>query len=64
MPPHSLQGVMRMKDSYSCLIMSEPVIAALKNLKDMGNTLLVVEHDEDTMFAADHIVDIRIPYRA
>ena len=31
---------------------------ALKNLKDMGNTLLVVEHDEDTMFAADHIVDI------
>ncbi len=52
-----------------CYILDEPsiglhqrdndkLIAALKNLKDMGNTLLVVEHDEDTMFAADHIVDI------
>ncbi|HAB61067.1 MAG TPA: excinuclease ABC subunit A, partial [Lachnospiraceae bacterium] len=30
----------------------------LCNLKDLGNTLIVVEHDEDTMFAADHIVDI------
>ncbi len=37
---------------------NDKLIAALKNLKDMGNTLLVVEHDEDTMFAADHIVDI------
>ena len=52
-----------------CYILDEPsiglhqrdndkLIAALKNLKDMGNTLIVVEHDEDTMFAADHIVDI------
>ena len=52
-----------------CYILDEPsiglhqrdndkLIAALKNLKDMGNTLLVVEHDEDTMLAADHIVDI------
>ena len=31
---------------------------ALRNLTDMGNTLIVVEHDEDTMYAADHIVDI------
>lgn len=52
-----------------CYILDEPsiglhqrdndkLIAALKNLKDMGNTLIVVEHDEDTMLAADHIVDI------
>ncbi len=52
-----------------CYILDEPsiglhqrdndkLIAALKNLRDMGNTLLVVEHDEDTMLAADHIVDI------
>ena len=52
-----------------CYILDEPsiglhqrdndkLIAALKNLKDMGNTLLVVEHDEDTMLAADYIVDI------
>ncbi len=34
------------------------LLAALKNLKDLGNTLIVVEHDEDTMLAADHIVDI------
>ncbi len=34
------------------------LIAALKDLKDLGNTLLVVEHDEDTMRAADHIIDI------
>ena len=52
-----------------CYILDEPSIGlhqrdndkllnALNNLKDLGNTLLVVEHDEDTMFAADHIVDI------
>ena len=52
-----------------CYILDEPsiglhqrdndkLIAALKNLKDMGNTLIVVEHDEDTMFAADHVIDI------
>ncbi|MBQ3022211.1 MAG: excinuclease ABC subunit UvrA [Clostridia bacterium] len=34
------------------------LIGALKNLRDLGNTLIVVEHDEDTMFAADHIVDV------
>ena len=37
---------------------NDRLISALKNLRDLGNTLLVVEHDEDTMFAADHIVDI------
>lgn len=34
------------------------LLAALRNLTDMGNTLIVVEHDEETMYAADHIVDI------
>lgn len=34
------------------------LIDALKKLRDMGNTLIVVEHDEDTMLAADHIVDV------
>lgn len=37
---------------------NDKLIAALKRLRDLGNTLLVVEHDEDTMLAADHIVDI------
>lgn len=52
-----------------CYILDEPsiglhqrdndkLIKTLKNLKDMGNTLLVVEHDEDTMWAADHIIDV------
>ncbi len=52
-----------------CYILDEPsiglhqrdndkLIAALKNLKDLGNTLIVVEHDEDTMLAADYVVDI------
>ncbi len=34
------------------------LIATLKRLRDLGNTLIVVEHDEDTMHSADHIVDI------
>ncbi len=34
------------------------LLATLKNLRDLGNTLIVVEHDEDTMYAADHIIDI------
>ncbi len=34
------------------------LIEMLKRLRDLGNTLIVVEHDEDTMYAADHIVDI------
>lgn len=52
-----------------CYILDEPSIGlhqrdndkllnTLKNLKDLGNTLIVVEHDEDTMMAADYIVDI------
>ncbi len=52
-----------------CYILDEPsiglhqrdndkLLATLKNLRDLGNTLLVVEHDEDTMLEADYIVDI------
>ncbi len=37
---------------------NDKLLNTLRNLKDLGNTLIVVEHDEDTMFAADHIVDI------
>ena len=37
---------------------NDKLIAALERLRDLGNTLIVVEHDEDTMHAADHIVDI------
>lgn len=37
---------------------NDKLLAALRNLKDLGNTLIVVEHDEDTMRAADFIVDI------
>lgn len=52
-----------------CYILDEPsiglhqrdndkLLATLKDLRDLGNTLIVVEHDEDTMMAADYIVDI------
>ena len=52
-----------------CYILDEPsiglhqrdndkLLATLRNLRDLGNTLIVVEHDEDTMLAADYIVDI------
>ncbi len=37
---------------------NEKLLKALMNLKDLGNTLIVVEHDEDTMKAADYIVDV------
>ena len=37
---------------------NDKLLQALKHLKEIGNTLIVVEHDEDTMFAADYIVDI------
>ncbi len=52
-----------------CYILDEPsiglhqrdndkLLATLKRLRDLGNTVIVVEHDEDTMLAADHVVDI------
>lgn len=37
---------------------NEKLLATLKHLRDLGNTLIVVEHDEDTMLAADYVVDI------
>ena len=37
---------------------NQKLLATLKNLRDLGNTLIVVEHDEETIRAADHIVDI------
>lgn len=37
---------------------NDKLIATLKHLRDLGNTLIVVEHDEDTMRSADHIIDI------
>lgn len=37
---------------------NDKLLATLRHLTDLGNTLIVVEHDEDTMYAADHIIDI------
>ena len=37
---------------------NDKLLATLKKLRDLGNTLLVVEHDEDTMYSADQIIDI------
>ena len=37
---------------------NDKLLATLKHLRDLGNTVLVVEHDEDTMYAADQIIDI------
>ncbi|MBD0391391.1 excinuclease ABC subunit UvrA [Wolbachia endosymbiont of Pentalonia nigronervosa] len=37
---------------------NDRLIDTLKNLRDMGNTVIVVEHDEDTIMAADHVIDI------
>ena len=37
---------------------NDRLLETLKHLRDLGNTLIVVEHDEDTMYAADYIVDV------
>ncbi|MCZ8632197.1 MAG: hypothetical protein N7Q72_02915, partial [Spiroplasma sp. Tabriz.8] len=37
---------------------NDRLIHTLRNLRDMGNTVIVVEHDEDTIMAADHVIDI------
>ena len=57
----SLMGVLYILDEPSIGLHqrdNERLIATLKRLRDLGNTVIVVEHDEDTMRAADHIVDI------
>ena len=57
----SLMGVLYILDEPSIGLHqrdNDRLIATLKNLRDLGNTVIVVEHDEDTMRAADYIVDI------
>lgn len=57
----SLMGVLYILDEPSIGLHqrdNDKLIATLQRLKDLGNTLIVVEHDEDTMRSADHIVDI------
>ena len=57
----SLMGVLYILDEPSIGLHqrdNEKLIATLKHMRDIGNTLIVVEHDEDTMRAADWIIDI------
>ncbi|MBC8589715.1 excinuclease ABC subunit UvrA [Wansuia hejianensis] len=57
----SLVGVVYVLDEPSIGLHqrdNEKLLKTLRNLTDLGNTLIVVEHDEDTMYMADHIVDI------
>ena len=57
----SLMGVLYILDEPSIGLHqrdNDMLLATLKRLRDLGNTLLVVEHDEDTMRAADYIIDI------
>ncbi len=57
----SLTGVLYILDEPSIGLHqrdNDKLLATLKRLRDLGNTVLVVEHDEETMLAADHIVDI------
>ena len=57
----ALMGVLYILDEPSIGLHqsdNDKLLASLRGLTDMGNTLIIVEHDEDTMYAADHIVDI------
>lgn len=57
----SLMGVLYILDEPSIGLHqrdNQRLIATLQNLRDLGNTLIIVEHDEDTMMAADYIIDI------
>ncbi len=57
----SLMGVLYILDEPSIGLHqrdNDRLLATLKRLRDLGNTLIVVEHDEDTMYAADHIIDV------
>ena len=56
-----LTGVLYILDEPSISLHqrdNDKLIATLKKLRDLGNTVIVVEHDEDTMYAADYIIDI------
>ncbi len=57
----SLMGVLYILDEPSIGLHqrdNHKLLATLQRLRDLGNTVLVVEHDEDTMLAADHIIDV------
>ena len=57
----SLMGVLYILDEPSIGLHqrdNDKLLATLRNLRDLGNTLIVVEHDEDTMRAADYLIDI------
>ena len=57
----ALSGVLYILDEPSIGLHqrdNDRLIATLKNLRDLGNTVIVVEHDEDTMYSADYIIDI------
>jgi excinuclease ABC subunit A len=57
-----LTGVMYILDEPSIGLHqrdNDRLIATLKRLRDIGNTVIVVEHDRDTIEAADHVVDLR-----
>ena len=57
----SLMGVLYILDEPSIGLHqrdNEKLLATLKHLRDLGNTVIVVEHDEDTMYASDYIVDV------
>lgn len=57
----SLVGVLYILDEPSIGLHqkdNEKLLKTLRHLTDLGNTLIIVEHDEDTMYAADHIIDI------
>ncbi|MCP6565093.1 excinuclease ABC subunit UvrA, partial [Klebsiella pneumoniae] len=57
----NLSGVLYILDEPSIGLHqrdNDRLIGSLKKMRDLGNTLIVVEHDEDTMRAADYIVDI------
>lgn len=57
----SLMGVLYILDEPSIGLHqrdNEKLLGTLKRLRDLGNTVIVVEHDEDTMYAADYIIDV------
>ncbi|MEE0252407.1 MAG: excinuclease ABC subunit UvrA [Acutalibacteraceae bacterium] len=57
----SLMGVLYILDEPSIGLHqrdNDKLLGTLRHLRDLGNTVIVVEHDEDTMLAADHIIDI------
>ena len=62
-----LTGVMYVLDEPSIGLHqrdNDRLIATLQHLRDIGNSVIVVEHDEDMMRAADHVIDMAPPARA